>query len=68
MLSLASGLEHRTTCKHLIRYRAYYQTEGDRRRMGTRNLRSNAADYDRLERILGWGPPWYRGERSGVRV
>jgi demethylmenaquinone methyltransferase/2-methoxy-6-polyprenyl-1,4-benzoquinol methylase len=50
---------------------AYYATEQERAGFVRRMFDSTAADYDRMERILGFGSgSWYRGqalERAGLR-
>jgi len=49
----------------------YYNSERERAGFVRRMFDSTAADYDRMERILGFGSgPWYRGqalERAGLR-
>ena len=49
----------------------YYAREEDRRGWVSRVFNGSAADYDRIERLIGFGSgPWYRGEalrRAGLQ-
>jgi demethylmenaquinone methyltransferase/2-methoxy-6-polyprenyl-1,4-benzoquinol methylase len=51
---------------------AYYAGEQERAGFVRRMFDSTAADYDRMERILGFGTgSWYRGqalERAGLKA